>query len=806
MKSDLAKVEPSDPFREVGAIIDQRYRLGEGLGEGPIHSAHKAFDILENREVCLKIPKPRFRVNEGFTMRYRRDLIDVMMLSDPNWLTPLCLAEHDGVPIQVLPLVEGEPFAEWFEQSQRHEGRLIQVLTRTLKALHRLQKARGQMHGSVKPSNLYVCSDDEPLFTDLAATGRLEDHFVEKATSGEPIYCSPEQLCGERGDASTDLYSLGLVLYEALARRHPFFGLSLSGESSGPERLLTSLLSQLQTKPTPPSNYADDVPRWADRFLARCLHPHPDERFSTAAEAVNWLKNHTKHDHDMSAEQRTLAPAGREHEMNYLEERLDQIRMGQDGGMIVRLRGDLGCGKTRCLSWLLEKAKSHEMRVVVVEPIPESGLHLQSVISALSVDSPDLAEDAQPVVESLLGIALEEPMLMIIRDIQQADGTLVEFLRELSSVLNDVQLLLILVDEETTYRSTEMRAFVAALKQTLHLAPLDRRGIANLIEEKSWTAPTPSVSAWVHAVSGGNALHAILLVEYLQNNNLVSDALDLAWTSSPPTERPNLEEVIEWKLSGLSELGRSLLEIAAVLGHPFRLSTLNAITYRNEDEVDGALGEGVSKGLLELARRRGAISYRWKHPTFRTALLKKLHRRRKKRIHRLAAAFYSRGVPDPSKMAFHFLQAGDKPELFYWGSLAIERAREQNRRGDCIYWMNVLLSRIPEQTWLGPNVQKARREVARDQADSLDLTLWPKWLRTLSGRTVEATDGDDPLWAAQNALSSSLAWPDWRQRVGPLIPELRSMPSETSAKALALLEHEWRLRAEDGELFPGLSD
>lgn len=796
----------NDPFREPGTILDQRFRVEEALGEGPVHTVHRGWDILDEVEVCLKIPKPKFRRNEGFTTRYRRDLLDIVMLQDKNWLTPLQIAEHEGVPFQVLPMVTGLPFLEWFEGTQRNEARLIQVLTKILKTLARLQSARGRHHGAVKPTNLFILAEDEPLLSDLAATGRLEDHFAEKATSGDPVYCAPEQLCGERSDVTTDLYSLGVLLYEALARRHPFFGPTLDGgESMGPEILIGSLLSQLQAPPLSPSHYAEDVPRWADRFLMRCLQPHPEERFESPEEALEWLKNHTKPRQDVSAEQRTLPPPGREKEMKYLEQRVDRVLSGENGGDIVCLRGELGVGKSRCIQWLVSRARQKNLRVVEVTSIPESGLHLQSVTAALFPDSSGVSAKVS-VVESTLTIALEEPVLMVIRDIQQADSTLVEFLKELETVLVDVPLLLVLVDEETEFRSTEMRTFIIGIKQTLRLEPLDRQAVANLIEEKTWTAPTSSVSSWVHAVSGGNALHANLLVEYLQSKGLVASAIDLAWTASPPIERPTLGDLIRAKLDSLTPAARNLLEISAVLGNPFRLSTLNAVTYRNEDEVDEALGEGVRKGLVELTHGGGAITYRWKHPTFREQLIASLPARRRQRIHRLAAAYYSRGTPEPAKMAYHFLRAGDLPELFYWGSLAVEKAQTLHRRGESAYWMNVLLGRIPEYEWIGPDIQKTRLEVTRDQAELSDLATWPAWFRALSGRAMAEEESADPLLEAQRALSSQQAWVHWREKVERLVPALADRDDKRARRALVLLHQEWQTRCADREPFPESGD
>lgn len=793
------------PVEQPSKLVDQRFRLMETLGSGPVHRAYRAYDESARKEVCLKIPRPKFQGNDGFASRYRRDLLDVMNLADSNWIVPDLIVEQDGVPVQVLPLAKGVPLTEWFD-AHRDEQRLLVVLNRAIKALERLQRVADRLHGTIKPSNLLVTAEDEPLFLDLAATGRLEDHFAEKARSGKPVYCSPEQLLGERADTGSDLYCLGLVVYEALSGRHPFFGGTESEPSASPERLLMSLVEQLQSRPTPPSHFLEDVPRWADRFLSRCLSPNPNERFSTHHEALSWLKNHTKQEQSVSAEQRALPPAGREQAMRYLEEQLEKVVRGGEGGQIVRLHGDPGCGKTRCLDWLVDLARSKKAKVVLVDPTPESGLHLQSVLAELGQEFPERVSGTLPVVETLLGVAVEQPLLLVVRDIPQADDTLVEFLREVESVLTEVSLLVILVDDESTYRSAQMAGLVQGFPEHLRLEPLDRRAVANLIEEKSWTPPDAAVTSWVHKVSEGNALHAVLLVEYLLQNSYLSDAMELSWRSSPPTERPSLQEAIIWKLGCLSYLARTVLETAAVLGQTFRLATLNAINYRNDEEVDEALGEGVSRGILEVQGTRVA-SYRWKHPKFRAALLRDIHPRRKQRIHRLAAAYYSRGRSDPSRMAYHFLEAGDAPELFYWGSKAVEQALTEGRRGDGNYWMNVMLTRIPEHEWLGPDIEKARLEVGRDQADSLDLKLWAQWLRALSGRPPGAGDSAEPLLRAQRALSSNLSWEEWKPEVESVAAELRKLEESLEVvEALEYLDLEWATRCGEREPFPSGQD
>lgn len=801
--------QSSNSLDQLGALIDDRYRLEGFLGSGPVHRAYAAFDTFDGARVCLKIPRPKFRQNEGFATRYRRDLLEAMRFKDRSWIVPQLLIEHDGVPLQVLPLLKSEPLFRWLEKIGRKEDRLLLVLVRTIKALGRLHRMDGRIHGSLKPTNLVVTEQDEPLLLDLAATGRLEDHFAEKAQSGQPVYCSPEQLAGERADSSSDLYSLGLVLYHALTGHHPYFGSTATEERARtPERLLTALLNQLRDAPFAPSALADQVPLWADRFLDRCLNPNPQQRFADHQEALTWLQSHTKQSQDLSAEQRTLPPAGREPEMKFLSEHLEQLYGEERTGCLIRLHGPLGVGKTRCQEWLIDQASERSVKAIVVEPTPESGLHLQSVMGELAQEWPEIAASERPVVESLLAIASEEPILLVIRDIQQADDTLVEFLKELETVVGEVALMLLLVDEESAFQSTRMKEFVERIGESLRLQPLDKRAIANLIEEKCWMAPAAVLSSWVYKVSAGNALHATLLVGFLQDNGYLAEGVELGWASTPPTERPTLEETLIWKLGDLSVLGRTVLETSAVLGNPFRWDTLKAITYRSVTEIDEALGEGVSKGLLEVGASGEEISYRWKHSKFRQALLKSIHPRRKQRTHRLAAAYYARGHADPTRVAHHFLQAGDTREVFYYGSKAARRAFDQGRRGECNFWLNVMLSRVPKEEWLGPEVERAREEAARDQVEADDLDLWCQWFRTLSGHPPGPGDSLDPLLQAQRALHSSYSWSLWKEKAQAIAGELQRArnKSESNSRALIFLEVEWKSRAPQGELFPVFED
>lgn len=813
----------SDPLSREGLILDHRFQLERYLGAGSVHSVFAARDMLETRTVCVKIPHQELRNNSGFTMRYRRDVLRQTMHQNPGWISPILLGEHDGAPFQVLPYVEGETLPLWYHTACRDHEALLELLKVCLYHLGQLHRLTGVIHGSIKPENLLVLASGEPVFLDLVATGRLEDQFADKARTGEPVYFSPEQLVGERAGPPSDIYCLGMVVYTALAQRHPFCSGPDFGPSLGhPERLLSSMLSQLEACPPNPSSFREDVPRWADRFLARCLQPRPDDRFAHPEEALDWLRHHVRLGETVSGEHRPLPPAGREQEMGVLMDCLSDIVGADPHGTIIRLHGPPGIGKSRCTEWLKEQAKRQGVRVVDVYRAPESSLHLQSVANALRRSTPakdrNEPSEARPVVESVIEAALDGPILLLLEGIAQADETLVRLLEELSSVLTDLPVLVLLADEGPPFRSLSVESFLETLDHILILAPLDRRAIANLIEEVAWSPPSAALSNWIHKVSEGNALAARLLVDYLLAGGFLKDEITLDWSAAPCVERPTLSNLLSWKLDTVSATTRTLLETGAVLGDPFNLTTLQAITYREPEDVDIAISEAVKAGLLQdrsssraLGGQGGATTYGWSHPLFRQTLRETLPARRRQRIHRLAAAFYSRGEPEPAKLAYHFLQSGDRRELFYWGIRAAVKARDLGRRGESNYWLHVLLTRIDPERWLGPHLEKARQEIARDQSDSWDLKDWSRWFSALAGRAVaepEKLESHHPNYAVQVLLDAPWSWTVWRRGAITVLAEIsdrvRSRRETTGPylKALALLRVEWFARAENGEPFP----
>lgn len=793
----------SNAFGYENQILDNRFRIDSFLGAGGVHRAFAAWDLLEQRKVCLKLPHHSLIQHEGFQSRYRQAVLKMMTHPSQGWLLPIALGEHDGIPFQALPFIEGRTLMQWYKTQNKSSGSLLRLIKTALSSLERLHQTHARIHGALKPDNFIITEDNEPIFCGLTTPSRLEDRFTEKISRGEPFYFSPEQLVGERAGPPSDLYSLALIIYEALTGKHAFSLASPTTSQLGAtERLLSSLLSQLHGNPPSASSVNDEVPRWAERFLERCLRPRPEDRFSSASEALSWIRSRTTE--ASSYTNRACTPIGREQEMEFLLECLDEIAKDQPKGNFIRLHGIPGIGKTRCTNWLREQAKVRGIRVVEVRREPESSLHAQLLISALNHARPTAIPKAyvskgRPASLELIDAAVKGPLLVMIDELTEADDTLIKLLEEAKAATTNLPLMVVLSEDGSIPRTLATTEFLESLDHLLILTPLDRRSIANLIEESSWVPPSANLAGWVHAVSQGHSLTAKILIEYLQCEGLLKEDATLDWATSPSTARPSLDELLGWKISRLQPASKALLENAAVLGDPFNLATLQALTYRSLEEVDEAIDEAIKLEILQPAHQDKNEAYSWYHPLYRQALLDALPLRRQVRVHRLAAAFYSQGEPEPAKLAYHFLGSKDSWELCDWGTRAAIRARHQGLESECNYWLNVVLKEIDTTDWLGPDLK------------TTEIELWRNWLEAYFGqaqlKTNTLTTGD-PMYLAQLALRAYWPWEIWRDRVRSLVVRVQKLLQEKKTereryeKALALLNRQWLERSTRGEPFP----
>jgi serine/threonine-protein kinase len=269
-------------------VLSDRYEVGERLGAGGMSSVHKATDRILERTVAVKILAEHLSDDERFVARFRREALAVAKLIHPNIVQVYDTGIDDGRHYIVMEYVEGRSGAQILQR----QGPLDTETTAEIGAqacagldyAHR----RGIIHRDVKPGNLMIVGG--PAGVDAQPTVKLTDFGIARAVEqtritqvgsvvGTAAYLSPEQVRGEEATPSTDVYALGVVLYQFLTGRLPYEGSTLAELA----------VRQQNEKPLPPSTYNDEVPETLGGAVLRALEGDPARRYASASELAGGL-------------------------------------------------------------------------------------------------------------------------------------------------------------------------------------------------------------------------------------------------------------------------------------------------------------------------------------------------------------------------------------------------------------------------------------------------------------------------------------------------------------------------------------
>ncbi len=255
------------------------YQIIRQLGQGGMATVHKAYHAKLDRYVAIKVLHQVFQGDESFLARFEREAQIVAKLEHPHIVPVYDYSEHEGQPYLVMKHVEGRTLKNLLSDRPLTLQQILDIMTPIAGALT-YAHSQGVLHRDIKPSNIILGKDGVPYLTDfglarIAQAG--ESTMSQDVMLGTPQYISPEQARGEKNlDARTDLYSLGVVLYELVVGRVPF-----SGDT--PYAIVHDhIFSDLPM----PSSINPEIPPQVERVLVKALAKNPADRYQSAVEMI----------------------------------------------------------------------------------------------------------------------------------------------------------------------------------------------------------------------------------------------------------------------------------------------------------------------------------------------------------------------------------------------------------------------------------------------------------------------------------------------------------------------------------------
>jgi non-specific serine/threonine protein kinase len=399
-------------------LLKDRYRIDAELGRGGVGVVYRATDTVLQRPVAVKVLASS-ATDPTFNLRLINEALVVAKLNHPNIVTVYDAGEHKGQPFVVMELVNGQNLRDAPPASLPE----VLIMARQICAALAHAHTAGVIHRDIKPENVMVLTaaanvEPEPrvklMDFGLAHTTDTPRLTKEDTLVGTLAYLSPELIQGQPASIQSDLYALGVLLYEVAAGRAPF-----SGDSVG-----AVLMQHLYEPVVPPSVHNSTLPPWFDQLIVRLLSKQPGGRPASAGEILTNIEQATQPvgapvSWQASLSLYRLAPTpthnlpaplssfiGRERELARIKERLAAYRL-------VTLTGSGGVGKTRLAmqtAWELLPDYTHGIWLVELAPLTDPDLVIAAVASVIGVN----ASQERSVLAALTDSLREKAVLLVL--------------------------------------------------------------------------------------------------------------------------------------------------------------------------------------------------------------------------------------------------------------------------------------------------------------------------------------------------------------------------------------------------------
>ena len=263
-----------------GMILAERYEIISKVGTGGMADVYKARDHKLNRLVAVKVLKPEFRDDKTFIAKFQKEAQAAAGLAHPNIVNVYDVGDDEGVNFIVMELVEGITLKDYIKKKGKlsvKEATSIAIqVSLGLEAAHN----RNIVHRDVKPQNIIISTDGKVKLSDFGIARAVTSNTITSNVMVSVHYSSPEQVRGGYSDKKSDIYSLGITMYEMVTGRVPF-----DGDTS-----VAIAIKHLQEEMVPPSKYTPDLPFSLEQIILKCTQKSVDRRYNNLSEVIEDLK------------------------------------------------------------------------------------------------------------------------------------------------------------------------------------------------------------------------------------------------------------------------------------------------------------------------------------------------------------------------------------------------------------------------------------------------------------------------------------------------------------------------------------
>lgn len=264
----------------IGMMIGDRYEILERIGTGGMSDVYKSKDHKLNRHVAVKVLKQEFSENTNFVSKFRMEAQAAASLMHPNIVNVYDVGEENGIFYIVMELVEGITLKKYIEKKARLSFK--EAVSIAIQACMGIEAAHKNhiIHRDIKPQNIIISKDGKVKVTDFGIAKAATSNTITSNVMGSVHYTSPEQARGGYSDEKSDIYSMGITLFEMLTGRVPFNG----------ETTVAIAIKHIQEEMPSPREFVPEIPVCVEQIVLKCTQKSPDRRYHTMAALIEDLK------------------------------------------------------------------------------------------------------------------------------------------------------------------------------------------------------------------------------------------------------------------------------------------------------------------------------------------------------------------------------------------------------------------------------------------------------------------------------------------------------------------------------------